>query len=114
MVEKALQEIEEDDLLHQFENRTEQVAVGSKRRRGVVFYVDQGDNTMTYVRWWIFAWRFIGLDSVDEAFDLILMTHPATISKLPTECVSINADWKINFTLPGFDITKFFPSICSL
>ena len=110
-MEKSLQEIDEDDLLHQFDNRTEQVAAGSQRRRGVVFYVDQGDNTMDYVRWWIFAWRFIGLDIVDEAFDLILMTHPAIISKLPTDCEPVNNDWKINFTQPGFDISKFLPSI---
>merc|ERR1719322_2158837 len=36
------------------------------------------------VKWWIFTWRFIGLDAADQGFDLIMMTHPADLDTFPT------------------------------
>ena len=32
---------------------------------------------------WLYTWHKIGLDSKDEAFDIILMTHPESVKKLP-------------------------------
>ena len=101
-VSKTLLEIEEDDILHQFDNMTARVS-GSERRRAAVFYVDTGDSVMDYVRWWIYTWTEIGLDSVDEAFDIVMMTHPAMVSKLPSHCKLITSDWKLNFSLPGLN-----------
>ena len=68
-----------------------------------MFYVDTGDSVMDYVRWWIYTWTEIGLDSVDEAFDIAMMTHPAMVSKLPSLCKLITSDWKLNFSLPGLN-----------
>ena len=32
---------------------------------------------------WLYSWHMIGLDSEEEAFDIILITHPASVEKLP-------------------------------
>ena len=32
---------------------------------------------------WLYSWHMIGLDSEAEAFDIILITHPASVEKLP-------------------------------
>ena len=32
---------------------------------------------------WLYSWHKIGLDTDVEAFDIILMTHPASVKKLP-------------------------------
>ena len=32
---------------------------------------------------WLHSWHMIGLDSEAEAFDIILITHPASVKKLP-------------------------------
>jgi len=81
-VVKALAEIDEDDLIH---------ARGFKgeKRRAAVFYVDKGKGGIANVRWWIYSWRFIGLNTAEEAFDLILMIHPAAIENLPKECEEV-------------------------
>ena len=41
---------------------------------------------------WLYTWHKIGLDSKDEAFDIILMTHPESVKKLPEVeiCVKTN------------------------
>ena len=81
-VVKALGEIDEDDLIHARGFRGE-------KRRAAVFYVDKGKGGIAYVRWWIYSWRFIGLDTAIEAFDLIFMIHPAAIENLPEECQEV-------------------------
>ena len=60
-----------------FESRVE------GRRRAIVFYVDKGSGFLSYLTWWLFAWRQIGLDGQEESFDVILLTHPASVDKLP-------------------------------
>lgn len=47
----------------------------------------------------MFTWRQIGLDSEKEAFDIILMTHPESINKLPPDCVQVPEDF--DPTAPG-------------
>jgi hypothetical protein len=37
----------------------------------------------------MFTWRTIGLDSKKEAFDIILMTHPLSVAKLPADCLPV-------------------------
>ena len=67
-------------------------------RRAVVFYVDKGQ-FLSYLTWWVLpgtwsnimewngrwlhSWHTIGLDSELEAFDIILITHPKSVKKLP-------------------------------
>ena len=36
-----------------------------------------------------------------QAFDLVLMTHPASVSRLPDECVLVEEDFTINYTAAG-------------
>ena len=60
-----------------FESRVE------GRRRAIVFYVDKGSGFLSYLTWWLFAWRQLGLDGREESFDVILLTHPASVDKLP-------------------------------
>ena len=95
-VRKAVEEVDIDDLLHEFDSKDPE-----KRRRAAVFYVDQGDKGLDMVRWWIYTWRFIGLDSVNQGFDLVMMTHPAAVSKLPKDCVPVSENYRINVSLPG-------------
>ena len=95
-VKKAVEEVDIDDLLHEFDKKDP-----DKRRRAAVFYVDKGDKGLDMVRWWIYTWRFIGLDSVDQGFDLVMLTHPAAVSKLPRDCVLVSENYRINFTSPG-------------
>ena len=35
-------------------------------RRAVVFYLDKGAGFLTYLTWWLHAWKTIGLDSEEE------------------------------------------------
>ena len=62
-------------------------------RRAVVFYVDKGKGFLKYLTWWLFTWRKIGLDAVEEAFDIILMTHPSSVPHLPVECSRLPANF---------------------
>ena len=96
VVTKALEEIDMDMALHAFD-KTDDL----RRRRAAVFYVDKGVNGISMVKWWIFTWRFIGLDAADQGFDLIMMTHPAAVDKLPSDCVPVDDNFQINFTSPG-------------
>ena len=95
-VKNAVKEIDIDDMLHEFDKKDP-----DKRRRAAVFYVDKGDKGLDMVRWWIYTWRFIGLDSADQGFDLVMLTHPAAVSKLPGDCVLVSENYRINFTSPG-------------
>ena len=65
---KVVEEVDFDDLLHEFDEKDP-----DKRRRAAVFYVDKGDEFLEMVKWWIYTWRFIGLDSVDQGFDLVML-----------------------------------------
>ena len=53
------------------------------------------------VHWWLFTWKFIGLNSASQAFDLVMLTHPAAVSKLPDECILVEDSFKIDFTSKG-------------
>ena len=52
-------------------------------------------------RWWLAAWRLIGLDSAEERFDLVLMTHPANVANLPSDCHLVTDSFSLNYTGPG-------------
>merc|ERR1712106_993799 len=62
---KALEEIEMENLMQTSEFK-------SGGRRAAVFYVDQGQGAMANVNWWIYTWKFIGLNAAEEAFDLAM------------------------------------------
>ena len=70
-------------------------------RRAVVFYVDQGTGFLAYLRWWLYAWRLAGLDTADQALDLVLFTHPASVARLPAECSNITAEFEPEAAGPG-------------
>jgi len=70
-------------------------------RRAVVFFVDKGSGFLAYLSWWIFAWRKISLDSEKESFDIVLMTHPDSIKKLPKECKEVPQDYDPKSAGPG-------------
>ena len=91
---KALAEIDEDDLMY----------VGGfkgEARRAAVFYVDKGKGAIANVKWWIYSWKFIGLNVVEEAFDLVMMVHPAAIENLPIECKEVTEGFHPNFGKAG-------------
>ena len=100
VVDIAVREVESDDLLHQYDNINDTLSSGNKRR-AAVFYVDQGKGSLAYIQWWLYTWRFIGLDAPDQGFDLVMMTHPAAVSSLPPECLLVTNNFNINFTSPG-------------
>ena len=70
-------------------------------RRAVVFYVDQGTGFLAYLRWWLYAWRLAGLDTADQAMDVVLFTHPASVARLPAECSNITAEFDPEAAGPG-------------
>jgi len=100
-VKKIVKDIDIDNLLHEFDT----VDI-NKRRRAAVFYVDKGTSGIEQVNWWVYTWRFIGLDTVDQGFDLVMLTHPAAVDKLPSDCVPVEDNFKINFTSPGLCLYK--------
>ena len=79
---KAIEEIDMDDLI-------QSGGFQGGERRAAVFYVDQGQGAMANVNWWIYTWKFIGLNAAEEAFDLVMMIHPRAIENLPTECKEV-------------------------
>jgi len=93
-VDKVLKEIDEYNKTVAFEKE-----VGT--RRAVVFYVDKGSGFLAYLKWWMFTWKKIGLDAEEEAFDIILLTHPKSISKLPKECKKIEESFDPESPGPG-------------
>ena len=94
-VDSVLQEIKEANKTGDFNTRME------GNRRAVVFYVDKGDRNLGYIPWWTFTWKQIGLDSEKEAFDIILMTHPSSVNKLPKECIPVPSDFDPTAKGPG-------------
>ena len=100
-VVKALAEIDEDDLMH----------VGGfkgENRRAAVFYVDKGKGAIASVKWWIYSWKFIGLNTAEEAFDLVMMTHPLAIENLPEECKEVKEGFHPNYRQPGECLYKAY------
>ena len=63
----ALAELQEETLLHAADRATP-----DRGRRAAVFYLDRGSGSLAMVRWWLHAWRLIGLDQEAEQFDLVL------------------------------------------
>lgn len=80
-VDRVIQEI----------NKTQHGDQGN--RRAVVFYVDNDKSSLEFIKWWVFAWKQIGLNGEQEAFDIIMMTHPLSVSNLPEECVEAPTDF---------------------
>ena len=70
-------------------------------RRAVVFYVDQGTGFLAYLRWWLYAWRLAGLDTPQQAMDVILFTHPASVARLPADCVRVTEEFDPEAAGPG-------------
>ena len=99
-VDAAVIEVESDDFLHQYDNINDTLS-SRYRRRAAVFYVDQGVGSLAYIQWWLYAWKFLGLNDPDQGFDLVMMTHPAAVSSLPPECLLVNDNFHINFSSPG-------------
>ena len=95
-VRKAVEEVDMDNLLHEHDKPDP-----NKRRRAAVFYLDKGTSGVAMVRWWLKAWRFIGLDSAEQGFDLVMMTHPASVEKLPEECQLVTDSYLVNHGGPG-------------
>ena len=86
-----------DNLLHQHYRLEE----GGRRRRAAVFYLDKGSSGLAMLRWWLAAWRLIGLDRAEEGFDLVFMTHPANVANLPSDCHLVTDSFSLNYTAPG-------------
>ena len=70
-------------------NKTGELWQSRGHRRAVVFYIDKDSHSLIFFTWWIHAWRITGLDSPTESFDLILFTHPQTVSSLDPACLQI-------------------------
>ena len=70
-------------------------------RRAAVFYLDQGTGFLAYLRWWLYAWRLAGLDTADQALDLVLFTHPSSVARLPAECSNITEEFDPEAAGPG-------------
>ena len=56
---------------------------------------------MANVNWWIYTWKFIGLNAAEEAFDLVMMIHPHAIENLPKECKEVTTEFQPNFGEAG-------------
>ena len=101
--EMKLAKIEVDRVLKEIDeyNRTGAFEKDVGTRRAVVFYVDKGSGFLAYLKWWMFTWKKIGLDEKEEAFDIILLTHPKSISQLPKGCKKIEESFDPESPGPG-------------
>ena len=61
-------------------------ARGRGSRRAAVFYLDRDPASLAQLRWWLYAWHQAGLDTADQALDLVVFTHPLAVAQLPGEC----------------------------
>ena len=98
-VTEALEKIALDDLLH----------VGGFKggaRRAVVFYLDRGTGGMASLLWWIQALKFIGLNRMEEGFDIVIMAHPEAVKIIPEECEEISQDFAPKYGEAGECIYK--------
>ena len=98
---RVLQTIAEDDLFHSQVAEANMTDLTRPRRRAAVFYADQVGGVMEFLHWWIFTWRFIGLHTPEEGFDLVFMTHPANVAALPSDCQLVTERFTVNYTGPG-------------
>ena len=83
------------------QNRSGSLGRVERSRRAVVFYVDRGTGFLDSLRWWIFTWRAIGLDSARAAFDIVVMVHPASVALLPAACRPAPPGWDPRAPGPG-------------
>ena len=98
-VTEALEKIALDNLLH----------VGGfkgDKRRAVVFYLDRGTGGMASLLWWMQAWKFIGLNRMEEGFDIVIMAHPEAVKIIPDECSEIGEDFLPKYGEAGECIYK--------
>ena len=51
-----------------------------------MFYLDRDPASLAQLRWWLYAWHQAGLDTADQALDLVVFTHPLAVAQLPEEC----------------------------
>ena len=79
--------------------------VSLRVRRAVVFYVDS-KQSVTYLKWWIKSWNFIGLDQSKESFDIIVMVEIDIVQHLPIDCEEYDASFNIRLPGPGKCIYK--------
>ena len=74
-------------------------------RRAVVFYVDS-KQSVTYLKWWIRSWRFIGLDHSTESFDIVVMVDPGVVADMPSDCQMYTTQFKTDMAGPGRCVYK--------
>ena len=79
-----------------------------ERRRAAVFYLDRGGSAVASVKWWIYTWRFIGLDVSEEAFDIVIMAHPQAVKNIPEECKEVGEDYVPSYGQPGECLYKVY------
>ena len=60
-------------------------------RRGVVLQVERGDSARRYLSLWLETARLGGLQS-DNKTDIILFTHPSSVSQLPPHCRAVREE----------------------
>ena len=101
LVTKALTEIDEDDMIHLGGFR-------GKRRRAAVFYMDRGKGAIPSIKWWLYTWKFIGLNVSEEAFDIVIMAHPEAVRNIPEECKEVEANHIPNYGQPGECLYKVY------
>ena len=77
----------------------------TRERRAVVFYVDN-KHSVSYLRWWIRSWRFIGLDEALESFDIVVMVDSDILAEIPPDCNEYTPDFKTELAGPGKCIYK--------
>ena len=65
VVAKTLEEIDMDIALHEFDKTN-----NDNRRRAAVFYVDKGEGGLKMIKWWIYTWKFIGLDAAEQGYHI--------------------------------------------
>ena len=101
LVTRALKEIDEDDLLHMGGFRGE-------KRRAAVFYMDKGRGAIPSIKWWLYAWQFIGLNSSEEAFDIVVMVHPESVKNIPDTCREVEDGFIPSYGKPGECLYKVY------
>ena len=93
---RVLQHVAEEELLHAHDTQE-----AARRRRAAVFYLDRGRGGLEMVRWWLYTWRSLGLDTAAQAMDLVLLTHPAAVAELPAECSLVEEGFRLNYSAAG-------------
>ena len=76
-------------------------------RRAVVFYADSM-TAMRYLQWWIYTWRFIGLNDAKEAFDIVVLIDPQTEELVPDECDKYSRQFSAQVIGPRRCIYKLY------